>query len=227
MNKLPATIIGGFVMADSNTVKIWSLPVRVFHWSLVAFFVISYLTGDELETIHAWSGYIITALILFRLVYGFVGSKHARFSDFIYSPAAVIGYLKSLLSGSPQHYSGHNPAGGWMVIVLLASLALTTWSGLNAYAAEGHGPLAAATDMSLINSAYADSDEEEEDEHNGKPVTGKEGAEEDEFWEEVHELCVNFTLLMVLVHIAGVVIASRLHKENLAKAMITGEKSGK
>jgi cytochrome b len=205
-------------MATVNTVKVWDLPVRIFHWSLVACFAIAYVTGDDLETLHAWFGYAIAALILFRLVYGFVGSKYARFSDFVYSPENVVTYLKSLSSGSPRHYLGHNPAGGWMVMVLLVSLALSTWSGLKAYADEGHGPLAAATDIALISTAYADSDED--DEHDGK------SGEEDEFWKEVHEFFVNFTLIMVFVHIAGVFVSGRLHQENLVKAMITGEKSG-
>ena len=206
-------------MANSNTVKVWDLPVRIFHWSLVVCFAIAYLSGEELETLHAWFGYVVGALISFRLVYGFVGSKYARFSDFVYSPAAVIAYLKSLFSGSPKHYLGHNPAGGWMIIVLLVSLAVSTWSGLKAYADEGHGPLAAA-DVSIISTAYADNDEEGEGQ-----MSGKQG-EEDEFWKEVHEISVNFTLLMVFIHIAGVVVSSRLHKENLVKAMITGKKSG-
>ncbi len=203
-------------MSNTKTTKVWDLPVRIFHWSLVTFFAISYLTGDELETVHAWSGYIVTTLILFRILWGFIGTKYARFSDFIYSPAEVKAYLKSLLTTSPRHYLGHNPAGGVMVLVLLASLVFTTFSGLKAYGAEGHGPLA-SVDVSLISTAYADSDEHDgHKEHEG---------EEDEFWEEIHEFFGNFTLFMVLIHIGGVVVSSRLHKENLAKAMVTGNKS--
>ncbi|WP_455216645.1 cytochrome b/b6 domain-containing protein [Kaarinaea lacus] len=203
-------------MSQIKKIKVWDLGVRVFHWSLVSLFVISYVTGDELETVHAWSGYAIIALLVFRLLWGFVGTRYARFSDFIYSPAEIISYIKSLHGGSPRHYLGHNPAGGVMVLLLLASLALTTFSGLKAYAVEGHGPLA-ATDVSLISNAYADSDKE--DEHDGKGE-----HEKDEFWEEVHEFFGNFTLFLVFVHIAGVVVSSRLHGENLVKAMINGYK---
>lgn len=213
-------------MATSTTVKVWDLPVRIFHWSLVVCFAVAYLTGEESETLHAWFGYIVAALILFRIVYGFVGSKYARFSDFVYSPAAVIEYLKKLFSGSPKHYLGHNPAAGWMVLVLLVSLALTTWTGLEAYAVEGHGPLAAATNMSLINTAYADSDDADEEREGDANVALSGESGEDEFWKEIHEFFVNFTLLMIVVHVAGVVISGRLHKENLVKAMITGKKSG-
>lgn len=202
-------------MSNTKTIKVWDIAVRVFHWSLVTFFVISYLTGDELETIHAWSGYVVIALIFFRIIWGFIGTKYARFSNFIYSSAEVKDYLKSLLSKSPKHYLGHNPAGGVMVLVLLASLVLTTFSGLKAYAAEGHGPLA-SVDVSLLSSAYADDDKHDHD--------NKHEEEEDEFWKEIHEFFSNFTLFMVLIHIGGVVVSSRLHKENLVKAMVTGYK---
>jgi cytochrome b len=204
-------------MTTTTTVKVWDLAIRVFHWSLVAFFTIAYLSGDELETVHAWSGYIIIALILFRFAYGFVGTKYARFSDFIKSPAAVKYYLQQLFSGSPKRYLGHNPAGGWMVVVLLVSLAVSSWTGLKAYADEGHGPLA-GTDISLIGNAYADSDTNHDRNEKG-------GEHKDEFWEEVHEVSVNFTLFMVLVHITGVLVSSWLENENLIKAMITGKKS--
>lgn len=202
-------------MSNTKIIKVWDLPVRIFHWSLVTFFVISYLTGDELDTIHAWSGYIVTVLILFRILWGFVGTKYARFSNFIYSLTEVKAYLKSLLTNSPKHYLGHNPAGGVMVLVLLTSLVFTCFSGLKAYGVEGHGPLA-SVDMSLISTAYAD-----DDKHDGDK---KHEDEEDEFWKEIHEFFGNFTLFMVLIHIAGVVVSSRLHKESLVKAMVTGYK---
>ncbi|TNF35975.1 MAG: cytochrome b [Gammaproteobacteria bacterium] len=205
-------------MSSTKTIKVWDLPVRIFHWSLVAFFVISYLSGDELETLHAWSGYVVTALIMFRILWGFIGSTYARFSNFIYSPAEIKGYLRSLLSHTPRHYIGHNPAGGVMVIVLLISLSLTVFSGLKAYAADGHGPLA-SSEFSLVKNAYADKDEHEdenEDEH----------EHEDEFWEEIHEFFSNFTLLLVFIHVAGVIVSSRIHKESLVKAMLTGYKQG-
>lgn len=205
-------------MSAAKTVKVWDLSIRIFHWSLVASFTIAYLSGDELETLHAWFGYLIIALILFRIVYGFVGSKYARFSDFIYSPATVVSYVKTLFSGSSKHYLGHNPAGGWMIVVLLIGLVVSSWSGLKAYAVEGHGPLA-ANDIAFVSNAYADSD------HDRNDKASKSGEHEDEFWEEIHEFSVNFTLLMVFIHVAGVVVASRIHKENLVKAMITGKKS--
>lgn len=219
-------------MSEQNQVKVWDIGVRLFHWSLVALFVISYLSGDEQETLHVWSGYAIIALLVFRIIWGFVGTRYARFSDFVYAPGAVIEYLKSLASGSPKHYLGHNPAGGWMVIALLVSLSLATWSGLKLYAADGHGPL--AQDISLIASAYADGREDDDDDDakegmEGRSVVmagenGEEENPEEEYWEDIHELFVNLTLLLVFVHIAGVAVSSYLHGENLPRAMMTGYK---
>lgn len=206
-------------MAES--IKVWDILVRVFHWSLVIFFVLAYLTGEgegSTENLHALAGYVIIGLLVFRLVWGFIGSKHARFSDFVYSPANIAAYLKSLLTTKPKHYLGHNPAGGAMIILMLISLIMVSWSGLKAYGVEGKGPLASA-EMSLVTLAQADSWFEEEEEH-GRGGRG----EGDEFWEEVHEVFVNFTLLLVFLHLGGVLVSSLLHKENLVRAMITGRK---
>ena len=201
---------------DDNKVKVWDLSVRIFHWSLVTFFVLSYLTGDELGTVHAWSGYGIVTLLAYRVLWGLVGTRYARFSHFIYGPARIKSYLKSLLGPKPEHYYGHNPAGGLMVLLLLISLSLSCFTGLKAYAEEGHGPLADAQ-IALISPAYAG-----DDEHDNKSGDGK--HEGDEFWEEVHEFFVNLTLFLIIVHISGVFIAGRLHRENLVKPMINGYK---
>jgi cytochrome b len=198
-------------MSQAEKIKVWDLGVRLFHWSLVSLFALSYLTGEELETVHAWSGYGVIALLVFRVFWGFAGTRYARFSSFIYHPSEVIAYLKSLSGDSPKHYLGHNPAGGAMIVVMLISLALTTWSGLEAYAVEGHGPLA-AIEVSHITMAYANNGE--------PPVVGK----KDKFWEEVHEFFANFTLLLVVIHIVGVFLSSLLHGENLVHAMFTGYK---
>ncbi|MFT3928923.1 MAG: cytochrome b/b6 domain-containing protein [Spongiibacteraceae bacterium] len=197
------------------TIKVWDIAIRIFHWSLVAAFMTSYFSGEESETIHVYSGYTIIGLLLFRLIWGFVGTRHARFADFIYSPSRIFGYARSLAAGSPKHYLGHNPLGGLMVIALLISLSLTCYSGLKLYAEEdGKGPLAGATSLSVITPAYA----HEEGEHSGANREGE------EFWEEIHELFVNLTLGLVFLHIAGVIVASALHREKLIKAMLTGNK---
>jgi len=201
----------------SESIKVWDILVRVFHWSLAIFFVLAYITGDELETVHAWAGYVIIGLLVFRVVWGLIGTKHARFSDFIYSPTDILAYLKGLFVNKPtKHYLGHNPAGGAMIIAMLIFLSLSSWSGLKAYEAEGKGPLASA-EMSLVSLAQADGWYEEEHEYG-------EGHEGDEFWEEVHEAFVNFTLLLIFLHLGGVFLSSIFHRENLVKAMITGRK---
>lgn len=199
-----------------ETVKVWDILIRVFHWSLVLFFILAYVTGEELDTVHAWAGYVIIGLLIFRIVWGIFGTKHARFSDFIYTPTEIFAYLKGLFVNKPKHYLGHNPAGGAMIMLMLIFLSLSSWSGLKAYEVEGKGPLASA-EMSFVSLAQADGWYEEEHEYG-------EGSEGDEFWEEAHEFFVNFTLLLIFLHIGGVFISGALHKENLAKAMITGRK---
>ena len=203
-------------MADKNEIKVWDILVRVFHWSLVIAFIIAYFTAEEENIWHIYAGYTVLGLISFRVVWGFVGSKYARFSNFIYSPKMVFQYLKELTANQPKYYLGHNPAGGWMIILLLLSLFVVTISGLKVYAIEeGKGPLAGSNEsMMIINKAYASGHEDEEDEED----------EAEELWEEIHEISTNLTLVLIVLHIIGVVVASKLHKENLVKAMITGKK---
>ena len=108
-------------MKQSGTIQVWDIAVRIFHWSLVLAYAIAWLTED-FEEPHEIAGYVVLGLISFRVVWGFIGTKHARFSDFIYAPASIVQYLKSLLTTHPKHYLGHNPAGGAMIILLLLSL---------------------------------------------------------------------------------------------------------
>lgn len=193
-------------------VKVWDIVVRTFHWLLVALFVLCYISGDFVDLLHAYLGYGILLLLGVRVVWGLMGTKYARFAGFIYGWKRVKEYSAGLMAGRPPYYLGHNPLGGWMIILLLVGLFLACWSGLEAYADQGHGPLA-YEDARLLNVAYAD-DEKQED-------------NEGELWEEVHEVLANFVLLLVIVHIAGVLIASLLHKENLVRSMWTGYKVDK
>jgi cytochrome b len=195
-------------------IYVWDPLIRIFHWSLVVLFVIAYLSGEEESSIHTLSGYGIIGLLVFRLVWGFIGSTHARFSDFMFSPARVTVYLKSLFSNRPDRYAGHNPAGAYMIYALLLMLVVVSYTGLKVYGLEGHGPLANATEVTLIERAMADENEEHE-KHDG----------DEEFWEEIHETASNLTVLLVIIHILGVILASWQHRENLIKAMITGRKS--
>ncbi|HEY9198979.1 MAG TPA: cytochrome b/b6 domain-containing protein [Gammaproteobacteria bacterium] len=185
----------------AQEVKVWDPLVRVFHWTLVAAFFTAYFTEgeDETLTLHTWAGYIVLGLILVRLLWGFIGTRHARFSDFVYRPAAVKDYVVSVLKLSPRRYLGHNPAGGLMIVALIVSLFMTTFFGMALYAAgEQAGPLAG--------------------------WLGTLGESWEDVFEEVHEFFANFTLFLVVVHVAGVVVESLLHRENLVRAMFTGRK---
>ena len=205
-------------MEQNNEIKVWDILVRIFHWSLVITFFIAYFTGEEENNWHIYSGYTVLGLISFRVIWGFIGTKHARFTDFIYSPKTVFQYFKRLLIKHPKRYLGHNPAGGWMVILLLTNLFVVTVSGLKVYAIEeGKGPLANSSEIVLISESYASAGEYEYEE--------KENHEdEEEFWEEIHEGATNFTLALIFLHIIGVIASCKLHNENLIKAMITGKK---
>jgi cytochrome b len=196
-------------MNHATTVKVWDISIRIFHWSLVLAFFIAYLSGDELELVHAYAGYYILGLLLYRIVWGLLGTRYARFSSFLFTPTQITAYLKSALENKAVRYLGHNPAGSVMVFMLLISLAMTTWSGLELYAIEGKGPLAGNA-IEFVSDVHADDHELNE------------GSEE--FWEELHELMSNFTMVLVGLHILGVLFSARLHKENLIQAMITGRK---
>lgn len=209
-------------MSKNKGTKVWDIAVRLFHWSLVISFTIAYITGEDEGELHIYAGYVVLGLIIFRIIWGFIGSKYARFSDFIYSPAKAIEYLQSIRAHKPIHYMGHNPAGGWMIVALLVCILGVSWSGLKLYAVdEGKGPLA-SSDISLISNAYADDDDARS--KTKKPF--KKNKEEEEFWEEIHEAFANIALFLIFLHLVGVVTSSRAHGENLARAMVTGYKKG-
>ena len=167
---------------------VWDLPVRVFHWLMVLSFAGAYLTAESerWRLVHVTLGYTMVGLVVFRLAWGLVGSRYARFSNFVRGPAAVARYLRSLVSGRPEHHVGHNPAGA---LAILALLGLTMAIGLSGW------------------SVYND-------------IGG-------EWSEELHELAANTMLAVIGVHIAGVLLSSGLHRENLTASMITGRKSGR
>lgn len=213
-------------MSDTN-VKVWDPFIRIFHWSLVILFAIAYFTGEEESNLHIYSSYAIAGLITVRVLWGLIGGKYARFSEFVRPPANVAAYIKSLLRGKPDHYLGHNPAGGYMIVALLVMLTITTVTGLKVYGIEGHGPLAENTVISFISTANADEDKmegawEHDVEQQDEGFNASE--EEEEFWEEIHETAANLTVLLIFLHILGVIVSSRMHKENLVRAMVTGRK---
>ena len=130
-------------MRDTTQIKVWDPLVRVFHWSLVASFTVAFASGEDFLTLHSWAGYIIFGLLSIRIIWGLIGPRHARFSDFVFRPATIKQFLKDTLHFRARRYLGHNPAGGAMVILLLLSLLLTGLTGLLVYGAAEHaGPLA-------------------------------------------------------------------------------------
>jgi cytochrome b len=186
-------------MNQQNTTKVWDPFVRIFHWGLVLAFAVAYLTEEDILSIHTLAGYVVLGLLSLRLVWGFIGPRYARFSDFTYSFSSIRKFLKDTLNFRAKRYLGHNPAGGAMILLLIASLILTSFTGLAIYAvAEQAGPLAGI----LTNTSEF----------------------MEEALEETHEFFANFTLFLVFIHIAGVIIESLLHRENLAKSMVTGYK---
>jgi cytochrome b len=182
--------------SGESRVYVWDPFVRLFHWSLVLTFTVAYVTEDPLR-VHIWAGYLVGALVVARVVWGFVGSPRARFSDFLYAPATTIGYVRDLALFRPRlHYLGHSPGGGYMVILMLVFLAATVGTGLIVYGGE----------------------------HQAGPLAGMFTEEVGETVEEWHELFANITLGLVLIHIAAVALASFVHHENLVRAMVTGYK---
>lgn len=129
MSALSSTSEAGRVQRPA-AVRVWDPFVRIFHWSLVTAFTVAWLAGDELKRVHVAAGYVILGLVAFRLVWGVAGSAHARFTDFIYRPKTVAGFLKDTLHLRAKRYIGHNPAGGVMVIALLAMLIVTCATGI-------------------------------------------------------------------------------------------------
>lgn len=207
-------------------VRVWDLFVRLFHWTVTVAFFITYFTEDDLLTLHVWAGYVIGALVVLRVLWGFFGPKHARFSDFIYPPAAVWRYALDLVRFRGRRYLGHSPAGGAMVLALLAGLAATVWTGLELYAVEENaGPLAYVSAPGA-SGARADNPpllRVSSDEDDAKEARG-EREDAEEFWEELHEVLANVMMALVILHIGGVALASVVHRENLPRAMVTGLK---
>lgn len=179
-------------------IRVWDIFVRVFHWTLVVAFTVAWLSGEESTSLHVNAGYLVLGLILLRVVWGFIGTRYARFSEFVYRPATVKAFIKDTAGLRAQRYLGHNPAGGWMVVLMLVMLLLISVTGMGVYGIEEHaGPLAMLA---------------------GQPEIVEDALE------ELHEGLANFMLLLVLIHIAGVLVESFIQGENLVKAMLTGRK---
>ncbi|MEH6474431.1 MAG: cytochrome b/b6 domain-containing protein [Sneathiella sp.] len=116
--------------SHGDQVKVWDIAVRVFHWSLVCTFALAWISADEWDQFHEITGYIIGGLIIFRLLWGFIGSKYARFRSFVPTPSTAVTYVQESLQFRARRYLGHNPAGGAMIVMLLGSLVTVIATGI-------------------------------------------------------------------------------------------------
>ena len=190
----------GTATADASThIRVWDPLVRVFHWSLAAGFATAFIVEDDILRVHVWAGYLVLGLIAVRLIWGLIGTRYARFGDFVRRPAEIRAYLIDVIRFRAPRYLGHNPAGGAMILVLLLAVTLTGLTGMALYGAEElAGPLASVMRGVPDSSAHA--------------------------LEEVHEVLANLTLGLVILHLAGVAFSSLAHRENLVGAMLSGYK---
>jgi len=184
-------------------IRVWDPLVRTGHWLLATAVIIAWFV-DEPLWLHTWLGYIAIALVLVRIVWGFIGPDYARFASFVRGPRVTFGYFADLIRFSSKRYLGHSPAGAVMIIALLVMVAVTAVTGMASLAAtSGEGPLAGV--ITKVERANTEEDQEL-------------------LIEEVHETAANVTMVLILLHIAGVALASFAHRENLVAAMITGRK---
>lgn len=211
--------------AGAPMIRVWDPVVRFGHWLLVGGFAVAFIVEDDLLWLHTWAGYLVAAVVAVRVLWGFIGPRHARFADFVTGPGRALAYLRALATGRAERHIGHSPAGGAMTVALLVALALTTFCGMATLAIEeNQGPLAPwmgaqATStptqfFALALPARAD-DEGGDRRENGKKET---------LWKDAHELLANLSLALIIAHVAGVAAASYVHRENLARAMVTGMK---
>jgi cytochrome b len=110
-------------------IRVWDAFVRTFHWTLALSFAVAWLASEDSGQVHAIAGYVLGGLVVARLAWGFLGPRYARFSQFVRPPGAVVDYLRSIAAGSERRFIGHNPAGGAMIVIMLASLTVTAVTG--------------------------------------------------------------------------------------------------
>ncbi|MCC4307818.1 cytochrome b/b6 domain-containing protein [Alcanivorax marinus] len=188
------------VKESASAGRVWDLPTRLFHWLLVALFAFLWFSGGESDALMTWhmrAGYALLALLLFRIAWGFVGSRRSRFADFLASPAVAWRYGRDFLRNRAPAWDGHNPLGGWMVLAMLVLLMAQAVSGLFA-----------TDDISIAGPL------------NGAVTSGVAGALTD-----FHGFNINLLLVLAGLHVAAVA-AHRLRGERLTGAMISGRKAG-
>ena len=178
-------------------VLVWDIPIRVFHWLIVALVAAAYATWRlNWMVLHGWVGDAVLTLLLFRLLWGFLGSETARFSRFLTSPRIVVQHLKHALRREPDRHAGHNPAGGWMVLLLLALLLVETLTGL--YVANDiadEGPLTELVPAWVANAIAAS-----------------------------HAILWDALMAAIALHVLTIAGIAAIKRQNLLRPMITGTK---
>ena len=177
--------------------RVWDAPTRLFHWVIVILVATSYISVQkEWIQIHYFAGYTMLTLLLFRLVWGFVGSETSRFRKFLRSPVAALGHLATMAKREPDREIGHNAAGGWMVLLMLLALAIQASTGLFAgNEIDGGGPL-----NHLLSQA-------------GQKLDTK-----------IHHINFNIILGLIGLHILAVLAYAALKRQDLVRPMVTGKK---
>ena len=198
------TARGPAAAGTSGEVRVWDWPTRAFHWSLVALLACAWAShrfaaalNDPLLVWHRWNGYAVLVLIVFRLLWGVVGSSTSRFSAFVHGPGFVFGYLRDLLAGRKRAFLGHNPLGTGMILVLLAAVA--TQGTLGLFTLEHNELVAGPLKRLLSDEAVA--------------IVSK-----------LHVRGFNVLLLLVAVHVGANLIYSLVARDPLIRAMVTGRK---
>lgn len=182
------------MQAPMRKTRLWDLPIRLVHWSLVVLIPAMWWTAENDNlSLHMTLGYVVLAIVLFRIIWGFVGSSNARFGQFLKGPGAVMAHLGGK---SEKAYAGHNPAGGWSVLVLLLLLAAQLGLGLFALDEDNVG--------SLLTSMVS-------------YETAREMA-------ELHEIVFNAIVGFVVLHIGAVIYYSLVKKDRIVPPMITGSR---
>jgi cytochrome b len=178
-------------------IKVWDLPVRLFHWSIVVLILAAWLSQEFLwMNLHMWIGKTILTLLLFRVVWGFIGSDTARFVRFLRSPIAALRHLAHIRRREPDLEIGHNAAGGWMVLVMLALIGVQAGTGLFSNDdGNTEGPL-----MHLV------------------------GKDESDWLSHVHSLNFKFIEIVIVLHLLAIATYAVLKRQNLVRPMITGTK---
>ncbi len=187
-------------LGRDQKLRVWDVPTRLFHWCVVSLVVVAWLfVGDDgwKLTVHTVAGYCLLVAIVFRLGWGVIGSTHARFADFVRPWSVVREYTRQLARRAPPSYIGHNPLGGWSVVVLLVALAAIVGSGLFS-GDKGGEPLGTLAHLVSVDIARVAKD--------------------------VHESTWSILQLLILVHLGGVFTHWALKGENLVRSMVTGDK---